>query len=93
MAKAHLRKAENWQANGLAIARTRELSGLSLKLFAAAVKRDERQVARWVIAAERPQLETVFAAPALRALLVIALAEQAGLGVDVQTTITVKRIA
>ena len=94
MAKADLRKAENgWIENGRAIERTRELSGLSLKEFADVVGRDERQVKRWETAAERPQIETVFAVPVLRQSLVIALAEQAGVGVKVTTHIEIARVA
>lgn len=96
MAKASLdplRKAENehWIVNGRAIERAKELSGLSLKQFADALKRDERQVAKWFVAAERPQLETVFAVPQLRCPLVIALAEQAGEQIEVVTEIRVRR--
>lgn len=93
MAKADLRKTEKahvWQVNGHAVQRTWELSRLSLKQFAAAVKRDERQVARWMAGIERPQIETVLAVRVLRPYMVIALAEDAD-GVEVVTEIRVKR--
>lgn len=93
MAKADLRKTEKahaWQVNGHAVQRAWELSRLSLKQFAAAVKRDERQVARWMAGIERPQIETVLAVRGLRPYMVIALAEDAD-GVEVVTEIRVKR--
>jgi hypothetical protein len=64
-----------------------------LKEFAAAVQRDERQVARWFTGVEHPQLAAIFAVPILRPLLVIALAELAGEGIEVTTHIRIVRIA
>lgn len=92
MAKANL-KENGWIANGRAVRRAWELSGLSLKEFADTVGRDERQVKRWMTADERPQIETIFAAKALQAPLVIAMAEQAGHGVELETTIRIRRPA
>lgn len=94
MAKADLRKAEadEWKANvGRAIQRAYLLCGWTLKEFADKVKRDERQLARWISGEERPQLDTLFAVVALRQALIIALAELAGAGVEVETTVRVIR--
>lgn len=94
MAKADLRKAEagEWKANvGRAIQRAYLLCGWTLKEFADQVKRDERQLARWISGAERPQFDTLFAVVALRQALIIALAELAGAGVEVETTVRVVR--
>lgn len=88
MAKADLRKAENHA--GQAIERAQQLCGWSLKEFAGAAQRSERQLARWKDGSEHPQLDTLFAIVVFRRPLIIALAEQAGLGVDVQTVITLK---
>lgn len=93
-AKASLRKPEttgNRQQIGRAVARAMQLSGLSLKEFAAAVQRDERQCSRWLTGDERVQLDTVFAVVSLRQSLVIALAELAADGsVSVETVIRVR---
>lgn len=101
MAKADLRKAETASADewreriGRAVRETR--GGLSLKEFTAALNRpgedrDERQVARWEDGKERPQFDVIFAVPAFRARLVLALA---GLVDDVvvETNIRIKRTA
>lgn len=94
MARADLRKPETdaWrQQIGQAIARAMSLCGWSLKEFAGAVGRDPRQCARWIDGTERPQLDVVFAVERLRQPLVQALSELAG--ADVQTVITIRRIA
>lgn len=95
MAKADLRKPEipDWRLDvGRAIERTRLLAGLSLKELAAAIARDERQVARWIAGTERPQFDAIFAVAALRQPLVVALAELAHAdGIDIVTSITVRR--
>jgi len=94
MAKADLRKPETWKTEvGGAIERTRLLAGLSLKEFADRIGRDERQIARWISGTERPQLDALFAVDALRQPLVIALAELAGTGVEVETTVRIRRHA
>jgi ribosome-binding protein aMBF1 (putative translation factor) len=99
-AKASIRKTDSeavgdgiWraEAGGRAIERTRALSGLLLKEFAARIRKDERTVSRWISAEERPQIDLIFAVDDFRALLVIALAEVAG--VEVTTQITVRRRA
>ncbi len=92
MAKADLRKAENNDA-GHAIARAQKLCDWSLKEFAGHAKRGERQLARWIDGTEHPQLDTLFAIEAFRKPLVVALAERAGLGVDVQTVVTIRLVA
>lgn len=95
--KAVLRKADvdNWRADvGQVIERMRLLAGLSLKELAAAIVRDERQVARWIVGTERPQFDALFAVAVLRQPLVVALAELAQAdGIDIVTQITVRRIA
>ena len=91
---AEVRNAETleWRVGvGRAIQRAIALNGWSLKEFAGAVGRDARQCARWIEGTERPQLDTIFAVPALRRSLVIALAELAGEGVEVVTAIRVTR--
>lgn len=97
MAKAEIRKAdqaETWRADiGQTVARSMALLGWSLKEFAAAVQRDERTCARWMSGAERPQLDAIFAVPALRQVFVIAISEIAGADVEVETTIRVRRSA
>src|SRR5262245_28750689 len=95
-AKAHLRKAEEgeWRARvGGAVERAYKLCGWSLKEFASKVRRDERQLARWISGAERPQFDVMFGVEVVRSALVIALAELAGAGVQVETTVTIRRIA
>jgi len=92
MAKADLRKAENNDA-GKAIERARQLRGWSLKEFSGAVNRGERQLARWIDGTEHPQLDTLFAAESFRQPLIVALAESAGVGVDVQTVVTIRLVA
>lgn len=94
MAKADLRKPETpaWKARiGAAIDRTRTLARLTLKEFAGAIDRDERQVARWIAGSERPQLDAIFSVEALRGPLVIALAELSE-DIAVQTTIVVRKV-
>jgi hypothetical protein len=90
MAKADLRKAETWRVLGHAIESVRLMHGLLLKEFADQLGvKDDRQVAAWIAGRERPQIETVFAAPMFRASLVIALAKQVD-GLTTETVITTK---
>lgn len=96
MAKADLRKAETgeWTAEiGRVVQRVRNFSGLSLKEFAAELGREERQVARWIAGTERPQFDVLFAVEAFRQPLIIALAELAGQGVEIETVVRVRRTA
>ena len=95
MVKADLRKAETPDLRpliGRALERTRQAAGLTLKEFAAALGRNERQVARWITGAERLQVDAVFAVEHLRSKFVVALAELAE-DVDVVTVIQVRRKA
>jgi ribosome-binding protein aMBF1 (putative translation factor) len=99
-AKADLRKTEmeqepaNWAAEiGRVVQRVRNFSGLSLKEFAAELGREERQVARWIAGTERPQFDVLFAVEAFRQPLIIALAELAGQGVEIETVVRVRRSA
>lgn len=92
MAKADLRKAEEdaaRQDEGRIAERVWKLSGLDLKQFAALLQKDERQVARWFTAVERPQFGAMRAVPLLRPLVTIAFGE-ADENAIVTTTITVK---
>lgn len=96
MVKAHLRKAETseWRARmGTVIARVMHLRGWTLKEFAAAVERDERQCGRWMNGLERPQFDAVMAVESLQQLVVLALAEIAGSGVELETTVRIRRRA
>lgn len=91
MAKADVRKAdEDWKAAvGQVIRSVR--GELSLKEFAAAVHRDERQISRWEDGKERPHVDAVFAVERFRGPLVVALADLAGAAVEIVTEIRVKR--
>lgn len=96
MAKADLRKAEtaDWKTEvGRAVERVKNMTGLSLKEFADAVGREDRQVARWIAGTERPQFDAIFAVERFRQPLVIALAELIGQGVEVTTHISIRRTA
>jgi hypothetical protein len=92
MAKADLRKAATNEA-GRAIARAMHVRGWSLKEFADAAQRGERQLARWMDGTEHAQLDTLFAIVSFRQPLIVALAECAGLGVEVQTIVTLRKVA
>lgn len=96
MLKADLRKTEmdSWRESiGRAIERVQERSGLSLKEFADAVDRDERQVSRWFAGIEHAQLAAILAVPVLRQLLLVALAELIGESVEIETHIRIRRRA
>lgn len=93
MVKAALPKSENALDAGRAIQRARELRGWSLKEFAAAAQRGERQLARWMDGTEHPQLDTLFAIESFRIPLIVALAEVAGAGVDVETLVRIRKVA
>lgn len=87
MAKADLRNPDQDDAVrtwiGTAINAARLMMGWNLDEFAQAVGRDPRQVARWISGKETPQLHAMFAVPAFRGPLVIALA---GLSEDIEVT-------
>lgn len=91
MLKADLRKPEMaWPALvGAAIQRAISLLGWSLKEFAAAVDRDERQCSRWISGAERPQFDVLFAVEALRQPLIQAFSEM--VGAELEVTIRLRR--
>lgn len=96
MAKADLRKAEMPEFRvqvGRAIQRAISLVGWSLKELSGQVKRDERQLARWMNGAERPHFDALFAVEELRQPLVVALAELAGDQVVIETVVRVRRRA
>lgn len=78
---------------GEAVERIRLQAGLSLKEFAAALKKDERQVARWENGTEHAQFGVIFAVEDFRAYAVIALAEIAKDNVELITEIRVRRSA
>lgn len=92
MAKADLPKAESNDA-GRAIQRAMQVRGWSLKEFAGEAHRGERQLARWMAGTEHPQLDTLFAIVSFRQPLIVALAECAGLGVEVATVVTIRKLA
>lgn len=94
-AKADIRKADTdryYAALGGCMAEVMGVYGLTLKEFAAELKKDERQLQRQMDGKERPQLEVVFSVDRFRAPLVIALAKLAA-GVEVVTEIRVRRTA
>ncbi len=95
MAKADLKKVETaWRERiGRAIHRAFSLAGLTQKEAARLLERDQAQVARWVSGAERAQLDALFAVEAFRHSLVLALAELAGNGIEIETTIRIRRSA
>ncbi len=74
-----------------AIARCFALAGVSQKEAAALLERDQAQVARWIAGAERPQLDAIFSVELFRRPIVQALAELAGTGVQIETTIRIHR--
>ena len=91
----HVRKAEMaqvWSKWGTAIEYVQCEFRLTLKEFAAELKKDERQVQRWIEAKERPQIETVMAVPRFEPVMLIALAQRTD-GVQVDTVIHVRRTA
>lgn len=95
MAKADLRKTENDQFYarlGQCIDEVRNVFGLTLKEFSAALGKNESQIRRQIEGKERPQIEAVFAVERFQGPLVIALARLAR-GVEVDTVIHVRRSA
>jgi hypothetical protein len=92
MAKADLKNLEREEL-GRVIERTFELAGLSQKEAAALLERDQAQIARWIAGTERPQLESIYATPTLRARLLLAMAEQAGVAVRMVIEFPLERTA
>jgi hypothetical protein len=78
---------------GGAIQRAFSLAGLTQKDACRLLDRDQGQIGRWIGGTERPQFDVLFAVKVLRRPLVVALAELAGQGVDVDTVITIRRSA
>jgi DNA-binding transcriptional regulator YiaG len=95
-AKARLKGIENpWKARvGAQLARARELAGLSQKELAAKFGHsDSAQLSRWEKGTETPQLAAYFSVPELQQPVVIALATLAEGGVEIHTTIAIRRPA
>jgi hypothetical protein len=95
MAKADLKKVEaSWREQiGQAIDYAISMSNRTQKeVWAALGHHDAAQLSRWIAGTERPQFDGLFAIEWLRQPLVIALAGLVGSGVEVQTTITLKRV-
>lgn len=91
MAKADLRKADARVQIGRVIRRAAELAGLTrLQQLAAAVHRDERQVARWMDGTERPHFDALIDVEELQQPLVIAFAELTP-RVEIETIVRVRR--
>lgn len=94
MAKAELKNLETGRAQiGRAVLRCFALAGVTQKEGAALLNRDAGQVQRWIVGSERPQFDVIFGVVKLRQCFVVALAEMAGEGVEVKTTIEIRRIA
>lgn len=74
---------------GQAVRRCFALAGVSQKEAADLVNRDVAQIARWVSAVERPQLDALFANERLRQPLTQALAEMSG--AEVEITVRMRR--
>lgn len=90
-----VRKAEIerlWKKDGAAMREVQHAFGLTLKEFAAAIGKDERQVERQMQGVERPQIEAVRAIARFEGPMLIALARRAD-GVEVDTVIHVRRSA
>lgn len=94
MAKADLKKVEDWRGQmGQSVARCFALAGVSQKEGAALIGREAAQVSRWIAGTERPQFDALFAVDVLRQPLILALAELAGQGVEIETQIRIRRSA
>lgn len=88
-----LRKAEIDEAAlvriGSAIDRMRQLAGLTLDQLAREIDRNPRQVYKWIKGKERPHFDAIFRKKHLQQPFVIALAELADAGVQIDTVIRV----
>lgn len=94
MQKASLRNSENpdfLAQIGECLDSARREVGWTLDQLAAELKRDARQVRRWIAGEERTQVDVVFSVPCLREPFVIALAKLARLMVEETITITRRR--
>lgn len=91
MLKADVRNPDvKWlEGIGQAIARAISVCGWSHKEAAAKVAVDDAEFGKWLSGTRRPQFDKLFAVEALRAPLVIAIAELAG--VPMETVIRIQR--
>jgi hypothetical protein len=72
----------------------RRYIGWTVQQLAAALERDEKQVARWMRGEERTQVDVVLCVPQLHGPFVIALARLDNKGViEVETTIRIRESA
>jgi len=99
MARADLKELEvatHRQRIGRCVELARKALGWSQKELAAALGdasgelRDVAQISRWESGKERPQFDVLWAVPAMRGQLVIALADLTE-DIDIETTIRVRR--
>ena len=93
MLKAHLPKGESDDALkeiGECLDFARRDAGWTVDQLARELKRDAKQIARWMRGEERTQIDTVFKVPQLRKPFVIALARLVG-ECEEETTLRFKR--
>lgn len=94
MAKADLPKGESVnllaELGGCLDAARRDV-GWTVDQLAGELRRDSKQVARWMRGEERTQVDVVFAVSALRAPFVVALAKLAKC--EIETTVRIRRTA
>lgn len=96
VAKPDLKKIEiAWREHvGSAVQRALSLANLSQKEASGLLGHpDAAQLNRWIKGKERPQFDALFAVDVLRQPLVVALAELAGAGVEIETVVRVRRTA
>ena len=87
-----IRKAEKnalWIKDGAAMREVQNAFGLTLKEFAAALGRDERQIERQMQGMERPQVEAVRAIQRFEGPMLVAMARRAN-GVEVDTVVHIR---
>jgi ribosome-binding protein aMBF1 (putative translation factor) len=91
MVKADLPSGEavtNPAQIGACLDEARRVAGWNVDQLAAELKRDSKQVARWMRGEERTQVDVVLSVPALRKPFVIALAKLTG-EFEITTTLRV----
>jgi hypothetical protein len=94
MAKADLRIPESCDLQaeiGQCLDYARRVVGWTLEQLAATLKRDPRQIARWIRGEERTQVDVVFGCEDLRQPFVVALALLARC--EVETTVRMRKLA
>jgi hypothetical protein len=94
-AKPHLPKAEKnavWVKHGAAMKEVQHTLQMTLEELAYALKKDVRQVGRWMEGTERPQIELMLANERFEGAMVIAIARRTT-GVDVDTVVHIRRSA